>query len=263
MNQQTKKSICSFSAYEVLLLHNLSSDAFTFCFVVYSRTERDWSWKASQKIKANSSKKRKVSLLFDHLEPIELAEHLTYLEFKSFCRISVSINTHQLKRTSAPVCSLSLTLCCFVFVLCFFFKLHLLRTIKCFLLTGNALQFPCSGLCSCLCSLCQFVDYQHYIRSCCMKDIPVMERSIALCNGVSQWVQLMVLSRPTAQLRAEVFTKFIHVAQVVVKSTPTSTTHILSVLTFPLRLNLCAVVPAPYLTSVNMTFVSLWKPLTC
>uniref|UniRef100_G3NR17 RAS guanyl-releasing protein 1 n=1 Tax=Gasterosteus aculeatus aculeatus TaxID=481459 RepID=G3NR17_GASAC len=109
-------------------------------------SERDWSWKASQKIKANSSKKRKVSLLFDHLEPIELAEHLTFLEFKSFCRIS-------------------------------------------------------------------FVDYQNYIRSCCMKDIPVMERSIALCNGISQWVQLMVLSRPTAQLRAEVFTKFIHVAK--------------------------------------------------
>ncbi|CAL8291090.1 unnamed protein product [Gadus morhua 'NCC'] len=108
--------------------------------------ERDWSLKASQKIKANCSKKRKVSLLFDHLEPIELAEHLTFLEFKSFCRIS-------------------------------------------------------------------FVDYQSYIRSCCMKDIPAMERSIALCNGISQWVQLMVLSRPTAQLRAEVFTKFIHVAK--------------------------------------------------
>uniref|UniRef100_A0A674AWU3 RAS guanyl releasing protein 1 n=1 Tax=Salmo trutta TaxID=8032 RepID=A0A674AWU3_SALTR len=92
------------------------------------------------------SKKRKVSLLFDHLEPIELAEHLTYLEFKSFCRIS-------------------------------------------------------------------FADYQNYIRSCCMKDNPMMERSITLCNGISQWVQLMVLSRPTAQLRAEVFTKFIHVAQ--------------------------------------------------
>jgi RAS guanyl-releasing protein 1 len=52
--------------------------------------------KASQKIKANCSKKRKVSLLFDHLEPIELAEHLTFLEFKSFCRISVSINTFSL-----------------------------------------------------------------------------------------------------------------------------------------------------------------------
>lgn len=62
--------------------------------MLYCRNERDWSWKASQKIKANSSKKRKVSLLFDHLEPIELAEHLTFLEFKSFCRISVSIHTH-------------------------------------------------------------------------------------------------------------------------------------------------------------------------
>uniref|UniRef100_A0A3B1K5X6 RAS guanyl-releasing protein 1 n=1 Tax=Astyanax mexicanus TaxID=7994 RepID=A0A3B1K5X6_ASTMX len=107
--------------------------------------DREWSRKASQKIKA-SSKKRKVSLLFDHLEPVELAEHLTYLEFKSFCRIS-------------------------------------------------------------------FSDYQKYIRNECLTEIPAMERSIALCNGISQWVQLMVLSRPTAQLRAEVFTKFIYVAQ--------------------------------------------------
>ncbi|XP_015249563.1 PREDICTED: RAS guanyl-releasing protein 1 isoform X1 [Cyprinodon variegatus] len=108
--------------------------------------EREKSWKASLKIQPHYSKKRKVSLLFDHLEPSELAEHLTFLEFKSFCRIS-------------------------------------------------------------------FVDFINYIRHCCMKDIPVLERSIALCNGISQWVQLMVLSRPTAQLRAEVFTKFIHVAQ--------------------------------------------------
>ncbi|XP_072545832.1 RAS guanyl-releasing protein 1-like [Salminus brasiliensis] len=107
--------------------------------------DREWSRKASQKIKA-SSKKRKVSLLFDHLEPVELAEHLTFLEFKSFCRIS-------------------------------------------------------------------FADYQKYIRNECLTENPTMERSIALCNGISQWVQLMVLSRPTAQLRAEVFTKFIYVAQ--------------------------------------------------
>lgn len=52
-----------------------------------------------------------------------------------------------------------------------------------------------------------------------------MERSIALCNGISQWVQLMVLSRPTAQLRAEVFTKFIHVAEVAVESTPHCRSH--------------------------------------
>lgn len=34
-------------------------------------------------------KKRKMSLLFDHLEPVELAEHLTYLEYRSFCKILV------------------------------------------------------------------------------------------------------------------------------------------------------------------------------
>lgn len=35
------------------------------------------------------SKKRKMSLLFDHLDASELAEHLTYLEYKSFCKILV------------------------------------------------------------------------------------------------------------------------------------------------------------------------------
>ncbi|ERE62638.1 RAS guanyl-releasing protein 4, partial [Cricetulus griseus] len=34
------------------------------------------------------SKKRKVSLLFDHLETQELAQHLTYLEFRSFQAIT-------------------------------------------------------------------------------------------------------------------------------------------------------------------------------
>ncbi|KAL7992483.1 hypothetical protein Chor_016739, partial [Crotalus horridus] len=112
---------------------------------------RDWSRKITQRIKSNSSKKRKVSLLFDHLEPEELSDHLTYLEFKSFRRVSLLY-----------------------------------------------LKFP---------------DYQNYIINGCVKDNPTMERSITLCNGISQWVQLMVLNRPTPQLRAEVFIKFIHVAQ--------------------------------------------------
>lgn len=34
-------------------------------------------------------KKRKMSLLFDHLEPMELAGHLTFLEYRSFCKILV------------------------------------------------------------------------------------------------------------------------------------------------------------------------------
>ncbi|XP_075178660.1 RAS guanyl-releasing protein 4 [Anomaloglossus baeobatrachus] len=92
------------------------------------------------------NKKRKVSLLFDHLEPSELADHLTYLEFKCFCRIS-----------------------------------HL--------------------------------DYQSYTSQNSLREIPRLERSVNLCNSISQWVQLMILNRPTPQQRAEVFTKFIQVTQ--------------------------------------------------
>ncbi|KAJ8342394.1 hypothetical protein SKAU_G00323220 [Synaphobranchus kaupii] len=93
-----------------------------------------------------SVKKRKVSLLFDHMEPGEMAEHLSYLEFKNFCSVS-------------------------------------------------------------------YLDYRSYVEHCTVRGNPALERSVMLCNGVSQWVQLMILSRHTAQQRAQVFTKFIHVAQ--------------------------------------------------
>lgn len=93
-----------------------------------------------------SVKKRKVSLIFDHMEPDEMAEHLSYLEFKNFCNVS-------------------------------------------------------------------FLDYRSYVVQGSVRDNPALERSVMMCNGVSQWVQLMILSRHTAQQRAQVFTKFIHVAQ--------------------------------------------------
>uniref|UniRef100_A0A3B4H809 RAS guanyl releasing protein 3 n=1 Tax=Pundamilia nyererei TaxID=303518 RepID=A0A3B4H809_9CICH len=104
----------------------------------------DWMRRITQRKK--QTKKGKASLLFDHLEPIELAEHLTFLEFKSIRRIS-------------------------------------------------------------------FTDYQSYVIHGCLVDNLTLERSIALFNGVSQWVQLMVLSKLTPQTRAEVITKYIHVAQ--------------------------------------------------
>ncbi|KAG5266797.1 hypothetical protein AALO_G00236320 [Alosa alosa] len=104
----------------------------------------DWMRKLTQRKK--QAKKGKASLLFDHLEPMELAEHLTFLEYKSIRRIS-------------------------------------------------------------------FTDYQSYVIHGCLVDNPTLERSIALFNGVSQWVQLMVLSKLTPQLRAEVITKYINVAQ--------------------------------------------------
>lgn len=49
-------------------------------------------------------KKGKASLLFDHLEPMELAEHLTYLEFKSTRRISVYLQTAQFLSNDSSFC---------------------------------------------------------------------------------------------------------------------------------------------------------------
>lgn len=61
----------------------------------------------------------------------------------------------------------------------------------------------------------QFTDYQSYVIHGCLENNPTLERSIALFNGISKWVQLMVLSKPTPQQRADVITKFINVAQVI------------------------------------------------
>lgn len=48
----------------------------------------------------------------------------------------------------------------------------------------------------------------------CTVDNPILERFITLFNSVSQWIQLMVLSKPTAPQRATVVSHFIRVAQV-------------------------------------------------
>lgn len=50
----------------------------------------------------------------------------------------------------------------------------------------------------------------------CTVDNPILERFITLFNSVSQWIQLMVLSKPTAPQRAAVISHFIRVAEVCV-----------------------------------------------
>ncbi|KAG1952497.1 RAS guanyl-releasing protein 2 [Pimephales promelas] len=104
-----------------------------------------WKRQVTQRV-PSMSKKRKMSLLFDHLDPCELAEHLTYLEYKSFCKI-------------------------------------------------------------------MFQDYHSFVMHGCTVDNPILERFITLFNSVSQWIQLMVLSKPTAPQRAAVIAHFIQVAQ--------------------------------------------------
>ncbi|XP_033115853.1 ras guanyl-releasing protein 3-like isoform X3 [Anneissia japonica] len=88
---------------------------------------------------------RKVSLVFNHLEPTELADHLTFLEYKVFRRLN-------------------------------------------------------------------FSDFKSYALSGQLKDNVKLERSIGLFNGLSMWIQCMVLSRHTPKQRAEVMEKFVNVA---------------------------------------------------
>ncbi|KAF4009860.1 hypothetical protein G4228_000975 [Cervus hanglu yarkandensis] len=52
-------------------------------------------------------KKRKMSLLFDHLEPLELAAHLTYLEYRSFCKILKLLQLQNFNTLMAVVGGLS------------------------------------------------------------------------------------------------------------------------------------------------------------
>ncbi|KAK2706910.1 hypothetical protein QYM36_014817, partial [Artemia franciscana] len=89
---------------------------------------------------------RKVSLVFNHLEPNELAEHLTFLEHRIMRRIS-------------------------------------------------------------------FQEYKQYAVSGSLSAVPRLERSVALFNGLTQWVQCMVLGRSTPQQRAESIVKLVAVTK--------------------------------------------------
>lgn len=60
----------------------------------------------------------------------------------------------------------------------------------------------------------QFLEFKQYAIHVTLKDNPKLERSISLFNGLSQWVQCMVLSRTTPQQRANIIVKFVNVAKV-------------------------------------------------
>lgn len=63
----------------------------------------------------------------------------------------------------------------------------------------------------------QFQDYKQYAITGSLNDNPRLERSVNLFNGLTQWVQCMVLSRSTPQQRAEVIVKLIDVTKVINK----------------------------------------------
>ncbi|XP_069682717.1 ras guanyl-releasing protein 3-like isoform X2 [Periplaneta americana] len=110
----------------------------------------DWmrhvSVRNSNPIEQQVQHSRKVSLVFNHLEPMQLAEHITYLEHKVIRRIT-------------------------------------------------------------------FHDLKKYADTGSLRDTPRLERSVMMFNGLTQWIQCMVLSRTMPQQRADVIAKFINVAK--------------------------------------------------
>ncbi|UJR28655.1 hypothetical protein I4U23_009885 [Adineta vaga] len=58
-----------------------------------------------------------------------------------------------------------------------------------------------------------FTDYKTYAIKNTLQDNPRLERSIQFFNGLSTWIQCMVLSKMTPKQRAEVIHKFLDVAK--------------------------------------------------
>ncbi|XP_014674508.1 PREDICTED: ras guanyl-releasing protein 3-like [Priapulus caudatus] len=110
-------------------------------------TVPSFDWMRNMSVRHNMrNHPRKVSLVFNHLDAAELADHLSYLEYKAIRRIS-------------------------------------------------------------------FSDYQDYAVQGTIRNNPRLERSIALFNSLSQWLQCMILSRTNPEQRAQVMVKFINVAK--------------------------------------------------
>ncbi|CAF3458431.1 unnamed protein product [Rotaria sp. Silwood1] len=58
-----------------------------------------------------------------------------------------------------------------------------------------------------------FTDYKTYAIKNTLQDNPRLERSIQFFNGLSTWIQCMVLSKMTPKQRAEIIHKFLDVAK--------------------------------------------------
>uniref|UniRef100_A0AC34QJI2 Uncharacterized protein n=1 Tax=Panagrolaimus sp. JU765 TaxID=591449 RepID=A0AC34QJI2_9BILA len=56
-------------------------------------------------------------------------------------------------------------------------------------------------------------EIKKYIKNGKLNQTPVLERSIAVFNSLSSWVQCMILSKNTPKERAEVITKFVNVGK--------------------------------------------------
>uniref|UniRef100_A0A7E4UNY1 Ras guanyl-releasing protein 3 n=1 Tax=Panagrellus redivivus TaxID=6233 RepID=A0A7E4UNY1_PANRE len=56
-------------------------------------------------------------------------------------------------------------------------------------------------------------EVKKYVKSGKLNQTPILERSIAVFNSLSSWVQCMILSKSTPKERADVITKFVNVGK--------------------------------------------------
>lgn len=135
-----------------LVVQNGQSDS-ELCTLLDVSNVPSFAWLRVQSLRDNVTTLRHsnaschVTLVFNNLRPTELADQLTFLEYKTFRRITLT-------------------------------------------------------------------DFKNYAALTTLKESPKLERSIALFNGLSQWIQCLVLSKATPQQRASVIVKFVEVAKV-------------------------------------------------
>jgi hypothetical protein len=62
--------------------------------------------------------------------------------------------------------------------------------------------------------LFQIPEIKKYVKVTKLRETPILERSIAIFNSLSSWVQMMILSKSTPKERADIITKFVNVGKV-------------------------------------------------
>lgn len=63
-------------------------------------------------------------------------------------------------------------------------------------------------------SVLQFTEWKVYAKTGKLKETPHLDRCVVLFNGLSRWVQAMVLNQTTPDKRAEYMNKFEEVSKV-------------------------------------------------
>ena len=65
-----------------------------------------------------------------------------------------------------------------------------------------------------ICSLFKMSEWKTYARKTKLSSVPSLEKYVVRFNGLSRWIEAMVLNGESPERRAHVIEKFLNVAQV-------------------------------------------------